>query len=125
MAYSINPPAHLVATAAGRKFAVWVTVGLLGTQVCLFEYTAEGWIALHSTEPMQDADLRADVAKFGGLMSWLTTLAGIINAKLRSAISGVIAPSTGTSMTDQIQNELNANWKLSLGPDGIPVFGPK
>lgn len=126
MAYAITPPAHLIATAQGRKFAVWVNASPVGTQLIAVEYLTDGWNAFWSSVPQQDGDLQSEMDRMGGLKLWLRNAAATINAKFAGLFGGTgPAPLPGNSATERLINELNANWKLLVGADGVPVFGPK
>ncbi len=127
MAYNIKPPDHLIATAQGRKFAVWgdTPSGLFAIGV--FEYKSDGWAGVWVGPLMDNAALDAEIKRAGDMKKWLAAVAQHINTVIRNALgSAAIIPETsGSPLFAAVLNEINANWKMTVGADGVPVFGPK
>jgi hypothetical protein len=121
MAYQITPPAHLIATANGRKFAVWGAVSSGMFSLGLFEYRADGWNGLWSSPLVDNAQLTADIAKAGGVQTWIEAIAEWVNGLLRKETSGsgVVPVVSGAPMFTDVLNELNVNWVLAVS-DGVP-----
>ena len=127
MAYPINPVANLRATTQNRIVAIGAVDDGLGAQVGLFEFVQGGWTGIWTTTPLLPNDFTAAVEGAGGVLKWLDLIAKTINAKLREMF---IAPASapvlsGSNTFEQVINELNANWQLTIGADGVPVFGKK
>lgn len=126
MAFNITPPAHLVVTTQGRKFAVYAAVTSDLFSAGVFEYLAAGWTGVWVGPLFDNAGLDLEIKRAGDMKKWIAALAEKINSVFRGAIApGAVAEVSGSPLYSAILNELNANWKLSVGADGVPVFGPK
>jgi hypothetical protein len=127
MAFQITPPAHLIATAQGRKFAVFVGYTNAVVSFGLFEYMADGWRGEMISPASDEQALKIETERAGGVKNWLIAWAELINNRLRQLFSGAAVSEavSGSPTYSALLNELQSNWKMTVGPDGVPVFGPK
>ncbi|MBM3512080.1 MAG: hypothetical protein FJX59_00015 [Alphaproteobacteria bacterium] len=111
------------------EIGIWMVYSQVGFIMIAAEKNAAGeWMAIVTSEPYQGlGDLESAVNAAGGVEDWIESQAPVFNAALADRFAEAASESQkshpepgGPPLMDKVNKTLKSDFKIVVGPDGIP-----